>query len=76
MASGSRFVAAFTVPDGIVYRVICEESGALSTAKCTHVRREVFIEGTEPRTYCDKDETSISSFDDLDQLEGDHWNHE
>jgi penicillin-binding protein 1A len=46
----------FPVPDGIVHRVICEESGLLSTSDCTHVRREVFVEGTEPRRACDAHE--------------------
>jgi len=44
----------FTVPDGIVQRVICLDSGLLQTAGCTRVRREVFIEGTEPRRTCDR----------------------
>ena len=67
----------FVVPEGIVYRVICEESGALSAAKCTHVRREAFVDGSEPRGYCDRDGSSIdamSSFDDfknLERVEGD-----
>jgi penicillin-binding protein 1A len=62
----------FTVPEGIVYRVVCEESGALSTSKCAHVRREAFIDGSEPRGYCEKDITSIdamSSFDSYENLE-------
>ncbi|MDH3217110.1 MAG: hypothetical protein OEN01_12620, partial [Candidatus Krumholzibacteria bacterium] len=61
----------FTIPEGIVYRVVCEESGALSTATCTRVRREAFIEGTEPRQHCDRDVTSIDampSFDDYESL--------
>ena len=67
----------FTVPDGIVYRVICEESGALSTSKCTHVRREIFIDGTVPRGYCDRDGTSIDAlsgfdnYENLDRLQSD-----
>ena len=59
----------FTVPEGIVYRVICEESGALSTSKCTHVRREVFIDGTAPRGYCDRDGTSIDALSGFDNYE-------
>ena len=44
----------FPEPAGIVHRVICEESGLLATANCEHLRREVFIEGTEPRRKCDR----------------------
>lgn len=44
----------FPEPPGIVHRIICEESGLLSTPKCVRLRREVFIEGTEPRRTCDR----------------------
>lgn len=44
----------FYVPDGIIHRVICEETGLLATSDCTKIRREVFIDGTEPRRYCDR----------------------
>jgi penicillin-binding protein 1A len=44
----------FFVPDGIVQRVICEGSGLLATRDCLKIRREVFIDGTEPRRYCDR----------------------
>jgi membrane carboxypeptidase/penicillin-binding protein len=66
----------FVVPEGIVYRVICEKSGALSAPKCTHVRREAFVDGTEPHGYCDREESSIdamSSFDDYENLERVQW---
>jgi penicillin-binding protein 1A len=59
----------FPVPEGIISRVICEDSGALSTAKCTRVRREIFIEGTEPTTYCDKDAKSYDALSNLDSYE-------
>jgi penicillin-binding protein 1A len=53
----------FPEPEGIVHRVVCEESGLLSTPECTHVRREVFIEGTEPRRYCDiHDDSTLDRF--------------
>jgi penicillin-binding protein 1A len=56
----------FPVPDGIVTRVICRDSGLLQTANCTRIRREVFIEGTEPRRTCDRH--GISSLDDLNDV--------
>jgi len=44
----------FPVPSGIVQRVVCEESGLVATRSCSKIRREVFIEGTEPRRTCDR----------------------
>ena len=66
----------FVEPEGIVYRVICEESGALSTSKCTKIRREAFIDGSEPHGYCDRTSSSIdalSGFDDYEDLERVQW---
>ncbi len=44
----------FPEPPGILHRVVCEDSGLLSTPECMRLRREVFIEGTEPRRRCDR----------------------
>ena len=38
----------FVVPDGLVEREICDASGLLATPDCARVRREIFIQGTEP----------------------------
>ena len=64
----------FPEPEGIVRRVICEESGLLMSTGCPEVRREVFIEGTEPRRYCDRHSLTGSSasevgasYEDLDR---------
>jgi penicillin-binding protein 1A len=64
----------FPEPEGIVHRAICEESGLLWAKDCSKVRREVFIEGTEPRRYCDRHrlsnktiETTGTSYEELDQ---------
>jgi len=64
----------FLEPEGIVHRVICEESGLLTGAGCSKVRREIFIEGTEPRRYCDRyhatgrpAEHAGSGYEDLDR---------
>ena len=43
----------FPVPDSIVRRVICEDSGLLATPYCPRVREEVFIKGNEPDEKCD-----------------------
>jgi penicillin-binding protein 1A len=53
----------FHEPEGISHRVVCEESGLLMSNNCTKVRREVFIEGTEPRRYCDRHSLSAKSID-------------
>ncbi len=42
----------FEEPDGIAHADVCLESGELATDRCTDVRSEVFIEGTEPTTTC------------------------
>jgi penicillin-binding protein 1A len=64
----------FPEPEGIVHRVICETSGLLMSTSCSEVRREVFIEGTEPRRYCDRHPLSAHSseatgagYEDLDR---------
>jgi membrane carboxypeptidase/penicillin-binding protein len=56
----------FTVPEGIVHRVICEDTGALSVSSCTRVRREVFVDGTEPRQFCERGITSIEELPGYD----------
>jgi penicillin-binding protein 1A len=69
----------FPEPEGIVHRAVCEESGLLWTTDCLKVRREVFIEGTEPRRYCDRHrlsaksmETTGTSYEELDRTFSDH----
>jgi penicillin-binding protein 1A len=64
----------FAEPEGIVHRVICELSGLLATKDCSEIRREVFIEGTEPRRHCDRHRLSAralkeagASYKDLDR---------
>lgn len=42
----------FPMPSGIVERAIDPSSGQLATGKCPEQVSEVFIEGTEPSTYC------------------------
>ena len=66
----NRPAEPFTVPEGIVYRVVCEESGALSAASCDRVRREVFVDGTEPRAYCNKEMTLMDVMRGFDSFEG------
>jgi membrane carboxypeptidase/penicillin-binding protein len=44
----------FPVPEGVVARQICTETGLLAREGCREKRREVFIEGTEPLRPCEK----------------------
>ena len=66
---------AFVVPEGIIQRVICEETGALSATHCQRVRREVFVEGTEPQRHCEK--TTVTNADpkynDYESTDRDIW---
>ena len=56
----------FVKPEGIIHRVICEDSGLLSTSHCTRVRREVFMEGSEPRRHCDREYSRVDAMPGLD----------
>jgi penicillin-binding protein 1A len=44
----------FVEPERIVHRLVCEETGLLAGTRCEETRREVFIEGTEPKHTCDR----------------------
>ena len=47
-----RNVHQFDAPDGIVTVDIDKDTGELATARCPHVRSEVFIAGTQPVQTC------------------------
>jgi membrane carboxypeptidase/penicillin-binding protein len=65
----NKSAAEFPEPDGIVHRVICEKSGLLATDACPKIRREVFIEGTEPTRLCDRHGSASSRpLQDMDNL--------
>ncbi|MCH7549859.1 MAG: hypothetical protein IH969_10045 [Candidatus Krumholzibacteriota bacterium] len=60
----------FPEPASISHRVICTESGLSATGNCTKIRREVFIEGTEPRRNCDRhSHGTLHSDDDLNEYD-------
>jgi penicillin-binding protein 1A len=69
----NRHAEEFPEPEGIVHRVICEKSGLLATDACPKIRREVFIEGTEPTRACDRHGSASSrplqDMDNLDELD-------
>jgi penicillin-binding protein 1B len=44
---------AFVMPPGVVARDIDPKTGQLATSRCPEQLSEVFIEGTEPRVYCE-----------------------
>jgi penicillin-binding protein 1A len=54
----------FTRPDGITEAMVCTESGLIATPYCRSVRRELFIEGFEPKRQCDLHK--VSAYDLLD----------
>lgn len=60
---GPREEGRFEEPEGIVRRAVCPESGELLTAFCPGAVEEIFIAGTEPRTFCSHHsaQTKISS---------------
>ncbi|MCI0453325.1 MAG: penicillin-binding protein, partial [Candidatus Latescibacteria bacterium] len=65
-----RHAPAFTAPEGIESRVICELTGLLATESCPKIRREVFIAGTEPQRGCDRHGSASSRpVQDLQTLE-------
>lgn len=43
----------FIAPPGIIFRQIDPRSGLLSTEACPATLREAFLEGTEPKRYCE-----------------------
>jgi penicillin-binding protein 1B len=47
-----RNVRPFEAPDGIVTVDIDADTGELATARCPHIRSEVFIAGTQPLQAC------------------------
>lgn len=51
-AHDSLPVVDFQVPDGIIRKIVCLESGEIATDRCINVVNEVFIDGTEPTTTC------------------------
>ncbi|UCH85029.1 MAG: PBP1A family penicillin-binding protein [Candidatus Latescibacterota bacterium] len=62
----------FTEPEGIVHRVVCEKTGLLASSKCKRARREIFIDGAEPRRPCDhcaKEYTLIRTLPNLDDYD-------
>ena len=42
----------FQEPDGVIERIICQESGLLANESCPKKIPECFIKGTEPRQKC------------------------
>jgi penicillin-binding protein 1A len=67
---GGHHASQFPVPEGIESRVVCELTGLLATESCPKIRREVFIEGTEPQRSCDRHgSASARPIQDIQTLE-------
>ena len=47
------------VPDDVVKRTICQNSGKVAATGCTDTRLEYFKEGTQPMKYCDGHEAPV-----------------
>jgi penicillin-binding protein 1A len=43
----------FPVPNGVVARLICSQTGLLANPACPETEMELFREGSEPTGYCD-----------------------
>lgn len=47
-------IREFPIPEkGLTFARVCPESGLLATNECPQVMVEAFLEGTEPKEYCD-----------------------
>lgn len=46
-----------TVPDGLIKRSICLESGRIAASTCTSTKTEYFKDGSQPMKYCSSHET-------------------
>ncbi len=53
-AHADRPTEDFIVPEGVLFKQIDPKTGLLSTKKCNHSVRAVFLPGTEPRRFCDE----------------------
>lgn len=56
----------FERPDNIIEKSICTQSGGVATHFCPTSRTEIFIKGTEVKSYC-KIHTSSSSEEEIDE---------
>ena len=55
IAAGTKGKPAqdFPVPNGVVARLICSQTGLLANPACPETEMELFREGSEPTGYCD-----------------------
>ncbi len=49
-------IKTLDVPDGVVKRTICQESGKIASSECTNTRSDYFKNGTQPMKYCSAEE--------------------
>ena len=52
---------AWPIPDGIVTRLIDKTTGKLASQWCSESDQilELFLPGTEPTEYCDRDDSNL-----------------
>ncbi len=51
-AHEGKKASKFEVPDGVVSREVCRDSGYLATSACSATYREIFPEGNQPTELC------------------------
>lgn len=55
------------VPDGMIARVVCQQSGKIATGDiCTNTRTDYFKSGTQPNSFCSSHGDEIKPEDEID----------
>lgn len=52
-------IKTIPVPDDVVKRTICQNSGKVASTDCTDTRIDYFKEGTQPMKYCSSHEAPV-----------------
>lgn len=52
-------IKTIPVPDDVVKRTICQNSGKVASASCSNTRIDYFKEGTQPMKYCSSHEAPV-----------------
>lgn len=60
-------IKTIPVPDGMVARTICQESGRIASDTCTNLRTEYFKSGTQPNSFCSSHGEDITPEDEIDE---------
>jgi penicillin-binding protein 1A len=52
LEGAQKDLAPFPVPEGVVWRTVCRESGYRAVHDCSDSYREIFVDGDEPEELC------------------------